>query len=374
MIPFNKPYLTGKETSYLTEAVKQGKISGNGHYTKLCQNYFTQQLENEKSLCTTSCTDALEMCAILTNIKPGDEVIMPTYTFVSTANAFILRGAKVVFVDSRKDHPGMDEELIEELITEKTKAIVVVHYAGVACDMDQVVKIAERNKLIVIEDAAQAIDSYYKGKALGSIGDLGTFSFHETKNIQCGEGGLLSINNPIYKERAEIIWEKGTNRSAFWRGEVDKYNWVDIGSSFLPSELNTSFLFAQLEKIEEIQYKRKNIWKKYFNGLKKLEDFDVVLPVIPTYATNNSHLFYLICNSLEERTALIDFLKKEGIMAVFHYICLHDSPYFLDKHDGREMPKAKKYENCLVRLPLWVNMTDEEVQYVIQKVLEFYKN
>ena len=286
------------------------------------------------------------MCAILTDIKPGDEVIMPTYTFVSTANAFILRGAKVVFVDSRKDHPGMDEELIEELITEKTKAIVVVHYAGVACDMDQVVKIAERNKLIVIEDAAQAIDSYYKGKALGSIGDLGTFSFHETKNIQCGEGGLLSINNPIYKERAEIIWEKGTNRSAFWRGEVDKYNWVDIGSSFLPSELNTSFLFAQLEKIEEIQYKRKNIWKKYFNGLKKLEDFDVVLPVIPTYATNNSHLFYLICNSLEERTALIDFLKKEGIMAVFHYICLHDSPYFLDKHDGREMPKAKKYENC----------------------------
>lgn len=374
MIPFNKPYLTGKETGYLTEAVNQGKISGNGHYTKLCQNHFTQQLENEQNLCTTSCTDALEMCAILTGIKPGDEVIMPTYTFVSTANAFILRGAKVVFVDSRKDHPGMDEELIEELITEKTKAIVVVHYAGVACDMEKVVKIAKRHKLIVIEDAAQAIDSFYKGKALGSIGDLGTFSFHETKNIQCGEGGLLTINNSLFKERAEIIWEKGTNRSAFWRGEVDKYNWVDIGSSFLPSELNTSFLFAQLEKIEEIQYKRKNIWKKYFNGLKKLEDFDVVLPVIPTYATNNAHLFYLICNSLEERTALIDFLKKEGIMAVFHYICLHDSPYFLDKHDGREMPKAKKYENCLVRLPLWVNMTDEEVQYVIQKVLEFYKN
>ena len=374
MIPFNKPYLTGKETSYLTEAVNQGKISGNGHYTKLCQNHFTQQLENEKNLCTTSCTDALEMCAILTDIKSGDEVIMPTYTFVSTANAFILRGAKVVFVDSRNDHPGMNEELIEKLITEKTKAIVVVHYAGVACDMNKVVKIAKRHKLIVIEDAAQAIDSYYKCKPLGSIGDLGAFSFHETKNIQCGEGGLLTVNNSLFKERAEIIWEKGTNRSAFWRGEVDKYNWVDIGSSFLPSELNTSFLFAQLEKIEEIQYKRKNIWKKYFNGLKKLEDFDVVLPVIPTYATNNAHLFYLICNSLEERTALIDFLKKEGIMAVFHYICLHDSPYFLDKHDGREMPNAKKYENCLVRLPLWVNMTDEEVQYVIQKVLEFYKN
>ena len=238
MIPFNRPYLTGKETSYLIEAVNLGKISGNGHYTKLCQNHFTQQLENEQNLCTTSCTDALEMCAILTDIKPGDEVIMPTYTFVSTANAFILRGAKVVFVDSRKDNPGMDEELIEELITEKTKAIVVVHYAGVACDMDKVVKIAKQHKLIVIEDAAQAIDSYYKGKALGSIGDLGTFSFHETKNIQCGEGGLLSINNATYKERAEIIWEKGTNRSAFWRGEVDKYNWVDIGSSFLPSEWN----------------------------------------------------------------------------------------------------------------------------------------
>ena len=372
MIPFNKPYITGKETSYLTEAVNHGKISGNGHYTKLCQNHFTQQLENEQNLCTTSCTDALEMCAILTDIKPSDEVIMPTYTFVSTANAFILRGAKVVFVDSRKDNPGMDEELIEELITEKTKAIVVVHYAGVACDMDKVVKIAKQHKLIVIEDAAQAIDSYYKGKALGSIGDLGTFSFHETKNIQCGEGGLLSINNATYKERAEIIWEKGTNRSAFWRGEVDKFNWVDIESSFLPSELNTSFLFAQLEEIEEIQKRRKHIWEEYFTGLKILGEKKVILPQIPNYATNNAHLFYIICNSPEERTALIDFLKKEGIMAVFHYICLHDSPYFIKKHDGREMPNAKKYENCLVRLPLWVNMTDNEVEYVIQKVLEFY--
>jgi dTDP-4-amino-4,6-dideoxygalactose transaminase len=372
MIPFNRPYITGKETSYLTEAVNKGKISGNGHYTKLCQNYFTQQLGNEQNLCTTSCTDALEMCAILTDIKPGDEVIMPTYTFVSTANAFILRGAKVVFVDSRKDHPGMDEELIKQLITEKTKAIVVVHYAGVACDMDKVVEIAKRHKLIVIEDAAQAIDSYYKGKALGSIGDMGCFSFHETKNIQCGEGGLLSINNAIYKERAEIIWEKGTNRSAFWRGEVDKYNWVDIGSSFLPSELNTSFLFAQLEEIEKIQNRRKQLWEKYYNGLKILEKKNIILSQIPNYATNNAHLFYLICNSLEERTSLIDFLKKEGVMAVFHYICLHDSPYFLDKHDGREMPNAKKYENCLVRLPLWVNMTEGQTSQVITNVLSFF--
>ena len=373
MIPFNKPYLTGKETSYLIEAVNKGKISGNGYYTKLCQNYFTQQLKNEQNLCTTSCTDALEMCAILTNINPGDEVIMPTYTFVSTANAFILRGAKVVFVDSRKDHPGMDEELIEELITEKTKAIVVVHYAGVACDMDKILTIAKKYNLLVIEDAAQAIDSYYKGKPLGSIGDMGCFSFHETKNIQCGEGGLLSINNAIYKERAEIIWEKGTNRSAFWRGEVDKYNWVDIGSSFLPSELNTSFLFAQLEKIKEIQDKRKNIWKKYFNGLKKLQNFNVILPKIPSYATNNAHLFYIICNSSEERTRLISFLKTQDIMAVFHYICLHDSPYYHDRHDGREMPHAKNFEECLVRLPLWVNISEKEVNFVIQKVLEFYK-
>jgi dTDP-4-amino-4,6-dideoxygalactose transaminase len=374
MIPFNKPYITGKETSYLTEAVNKGKISGNGHYTKLCQNHFTQQLKNEKNLCTTSCTDALEMCAILTDIKPGDEVIMPTYTFVSTANAFILRGAKVVFVDSRKDHPGMDEELIEELITEKTKAIVVVHYAGVACDMDKVVKIAKRHKLIVIEDAAQAIDSYYKGKALGSIGDLGTFSFHETKNIQCGEGGLLSINNSIYKERAEIIWEKGTNRSAFWRGEVDKYNWVDIGSSFLPSEINTAFLYAQLEELETIQNGRKNIWQQYFNGLNKLAELGIGLPIIPEFATNNAHMFYLLCRDGNERTNLIKHLKHNNINAVFHYICLHDSPFYTNKHDGRGMLNAKKYEECLVRLPLWVGLSEIEINYICNTIHQFFNS
>ena len=373
MIPFNKPHITGKETNYLLKAVNKGKISGNGYYTKLCQNHFTQQLQNKQNLCTTSCTDALEMCAILIDIKPGDEVIMPTYTFVSTANAVIVRGAKVVFVDSREDHPGMDEELIEELITEKTKAIVVVHYAGVACDMDKVVKIAKRRKLIVIEDAAQAIDSYYKGKALGSIGDLGTFSFHETKNIQCGEGGLLSINNAIYKERAEIIWEKGTNRSAFWRGEVDKYKWVDIGSSFLPSELNTSFLFAQLEKIEEIQTKRKFIWENYFNGLSKLKNIGIQIPYIPDYATNNAHMFYLVCETQEQRNSLIQHLKNNNIMSVFHYVCLHDSPYYKNKHDKREFKKAKKYENCLIRLPFWVDLSEKDIDYVIKIVLEFFK-
>jgi dTDP-4-amino-4,6-dideoxygalactose transaminase len=374
MILFNKPYLTGNENHYLTKAVSTGKISGNGYFTKLCQKYFDDKFENQLNLCTTSCTDALEMSAILANIQPGDEVIMPTFTFVSTANAFILRGANIVFADSRIDHPGIDEEQIEMLITKKTKAVVVVHYAGVACDMDKVLKIAEKYNLLVIEDAAQAIDSYYKGKPLGSIGDLGTFSFHETKNIQCGEGGLLSVNNSLFKERAEIIWEKGTNRSAFWRGEVDKYKWIDLGSSFLPSELNTSFLFAQLEKIEEIQFKRKNIWNQYFNGLKKLENLNIVLPKIPTYATNNAHLFYIICRSLRERTRLISFLKTHDVMAVFHYVSLHDSPYFFEKHDGRPLPISKTYENCLLRLPLWVNMKDSQVNYIIEKVLEFYKN
>lgn len=374
MIPFNKPYLTGNENHYLTKAVSMGKISGNGYFTKLCQKYFDDKFENQLNLCTTSCTDALEMSAILANIQPGDEVIMPTFTFVSTANAFILRGANIVFADSRIDHPGIDEEQIEMLVTKKTKAVVVVHYAGVACNMDKVLKIAEKYNLLVIEDAAQAVDSYYKGKPLGSIGDFGTFSFHETKNIQCGEGGLLSVNNSLFKERAEIIWEKGTNRSAFWRGEVDKYKWIDLGSSFLPSELNTSFLFAQLEKIEEIQFKRKNIWNQYYNGLKKLENLNIVLPKIPTYATNNAHLFYIICRSLRERTRLISFLKTHDVMAVFHYVSLHDSPYFFEKHDGRALPSSKRYENCLLRLPLWVDMNDGQINYVVEKVLEFYKN
>jgi dTDP-4-amino-4,6-dideoxygalactose transaminase len=314
------------------------------------------------------------MTAILSNIQAGDEVIMPTYTFVSTANAFILRGAKVVFVDSREDHPGMDEDKIEEVITEKTKAIVPVHYAGVACDMDKILAIAKKYNLLVIEDAAQAIDSFYKGKPLGSIGDMGCFSFHETKNIQCGEGGLLAINNSKYMERAEIIWEKGTNRSAFWRGEVDKYNWVDIGSSFLPSEITAAFLYAQLEELETIQNKRKAIWDNYFASLNKLTEIGVGLPSIPKYATNNAHMFYLVCRSKDERIQLIEHLKKNNINAVFHYICLHDSPYYKNKHDGRKMPNAKNYEVCLVRLPLWVDISEKEVNFVIQKVLEFYKH
>lgn len=373
MIPFNKPYLSRKEISCIKDAVVSLKISGNGIYTKKCHKKFKSLLKNQHNLLTTSCTDALEMTAILSNIRPGDEIIMPTYTFVSTANAFILRGAKIIFVDSRDDHPGMDEEKIEEVINEKTIAIVPVHYAGVACDMDKILALAKKYNLIIIEDAAQAIDSFYKRIPLGSIGDLGCFSFHETKNIQCGEGGLLAINNSKFLERAEIIWEKGTNRSAFWRGEVDKYNWVDIGSSYLPSEITAAFLYAQLDELENIQNKRKVIWNQYNDSLKSLKDIGVGLPNLPKYATNNAHMFYLVCRSQDERTQLIEHLKQNNINAVFHYICLHDSPYYQDKHDGREMPNAKKYENCLIRLPLWVNMSKKQVNYVIQKVLEFYK-
>ena len=373
MISFNKPFLTGKETSYLREAVKMGKISGNGEFSKKCQHFLANNLKSKKTLLTTSCTDALEMTAILANIQPGDEVIMPTYTFVSTANAFILRGAIIRFVDSREDHPGMDEDRIEEVINEKTKVIVPVHYAGVACDMDKILKIAKKYNLLVIEDAAQGIDSFYKGKPLGSIGDMGCFSFHETKNIQCGEGGLLAINISKFSERAEIIWEKGTNRSAFWRGEVDKYNWVDIGSSYLPSEITAAFLYAQLEELENIQNKRKAIWDNYFASLNKLTEIGVGLPSIPKYATNNAHMFYLVCRTSNERTQLIEHLKQNNINAVFHYICLHDSPYYHEKHDGREMPNAKLYEECLIRLPLWVELKEEEINFICKKVLDFFK-
>ena len=372
MIPFNKPYLTGKEINFIKDAVERGKISGNGYYTKKCDSFFKKYLNNSLNLCTTSCTDALEMSAILANIKEGDEIIMPTFTFVSTANAFMLRGAKIRFVDSRNDHPGMDEEKIEEVINEKTRAIVPVHYAGVSCDMDKILALAKKYNLLVIEDAAQAIDSYYKQKPLGSIGDVGCFSFHETKNIQCGEGGLLAINNEKFSKRAEIIWEKGTNRSAFWRGEVDKYNWVDIGSSFLPSELNTAFLHAQLTELNRIQSKRKEIWNLYNEKLKIIRKIGVGFPVIPNYGSNNAHMFYLLCRSNIERTKLIKNLKKNNIHSVFHYVCLHDSPYFKEKHDKREMPNAKRFEDCLVRLPLWIDIKENEVKYIIEKILIFF--
>lgn len=373
MIPFNKPYLTGKETQYIEDAVKSGKISGNGKYTQMCQAFFEKNLNIKKSLLTTSCTDALEMAAILINIKEGDEVIMPSYTFVSTSNAFVLRGAKIVFADSYADNPNMDADKIEALITSKTKAIVPVHYAGIACDMDKIMSLASKYKLFVVEDAAQAIDSYYTGKdgytkSLGSIGHLAAFSFHETKNIISGEGGMLAINDEQFIERAEIIWEKGTNRSAFFRGEVDKYGWVDIGSSFLPSEIIAAFLWAQLENLENIQKVRKQHWETYYSKLHIWADNNgIKLPIIPSYATNNAHMFFITCKSIEQRSQLIKRLKESDIHPVFHYISLHSSPYYMDKHDGRELMQSDNFTNTLVRLPMFYEL---DVQTVINQILK----
>ena len=373
MIPFNKPYASGKEYDYLKDAVLSGKISGNGKYTRLCHDYFQTKYHFKKTLLTSSCTDALEMCAILQNIEEGDEVIMPSYTFVSTSNAYILRGAKIVFADSEELHPNIDVSKIESLITPRTKAICVVHYAGNACDMDTVMALAQKYNLSVAEDAAQAIDSFYKGKPLGSIGDVAAFSFHETKNIISGEGGMLTVNNENLIPRSEIIWEKGTNRSAFFRGEIDKYGWVDMGSSFLPSELQAAYLFAQLEEMENIQNRRKTIWNSYFEGLKSLENAGKVkLPFIPSYATNNAHMFYLVCNTLEERSALIAHLKKDDILAVFHYLSLHDSPFYKQKHDGRHLPNSDRFSNTLLRLPLFYELTDADVAKIVNSIVQFY--
>lgn len=367
MIPFNKPYLTGKELVYIEDAVKKGKISGNGYYTQLCHRFIENKYGFAKCLLTTSCTDALEMAAILINIKEGDEVIMPSYTFVSTANAFVLRGAKIIFADSRKDHPGIDEDAIEALITPKTKAIVPVHYAGVACDMDKIMDLAHQYNLYVIEDAAQAIDSFYTGKdgvrrALGSIGHLAAFSFHETKNIISGEGGMLAINDAQFAERAEIIWEKGTNRSAFFRGEVDKYGWVDVGSSFLPSEIIAAFLWAQLENLDYIQQVRKNHWEQYNTALQNWPLVnEIQLPVIPAYATNNGHMFYLVCKNTQQRTAIIDKLKDKGILSVFHYISLHSSTFHKDSYTGKPLPESDRYSDCVLRLPMYFELDVEEI-------------
>jgi dTDP-4-amino-4,6-dideoxygalactose transaminase len=370
MIPFNKPYLTGKETQYIHDAVNTGKISGNGKYTKMCQSFFEEQFGFKKCLLTTSCTDALEMAAILINIEPGDEVIMPSYTFVSTANAFILRGAHIVFADSGTYNPNIDANKLEELITDKTKAIVAVHYAGVACDMDSIMALAKKHNLFVIEDAAQAIDSYYTGKdgvkrALGSIGHLAAFSFHETKNIISGEGGMLVLNDLQFADRADIIWEKGTNRSAFFRGEIDKYGWVDIGSSYLPSEIIAAFLWAQLENIEDIQTRRTAHWLFYFENLKSWADNNgVSLPDIPAYATNNAHMFYIVCKSLEQRTAIIEKLKENKILSVFHYTSLHESVYYKPKHDGRVLAQTQRYTDRLLRLPMFYELKPNDLTLI----------
>jgi len=376
MIVFNRPPFTGNEERYLLQSMKSLKLSGDGEFTKRCHKWFEKRLDCQKALLTTSCTHALEMSAILIDIQPGDEVIMPSYTFVSTANAFALRGAKIVFVDVRKDTMNIDEKLIEDAITDKTKAIVPVHYAGVACEMDTIMDIANRHNLYVIEDAAQGMMSTYKGKPLGTIGHLGTYSFHETKNYTSGgEGGLLIINDDKFDLKAEIIREKGTNRSQFFRGMVDKYSWVDIGSSYLMNDLSAAFLWGQLERADEVNKKRLDIWQKYYNGLKELEEGGFIeLPTIPKECEHNGHMFYIKVKDLDERSALIQHLYYNGIQAVFHYIPLHSSPAGkkFGKFHNQDIYTTKESER-LLRLPIYYNLKDEDVELTIEKVKDFYK-
>ncbi|MBO4518579.1 MAG: dTDP-4-amino-4,6-dideoxygalactose transaminase [Paludibacteraceae bacterium] len=383
MINFNQPHLTGKEAHYMYEAVFAGKLSGNGKFTKACQAWFEQRYGFRKCLLTTSGTDALEMCAMLCNLKPGDEVIVPSYTFVSTALAFLREGAKVVFADSMQRNPNIDAETLEALITPRTKVIVPVHYAGVACDMDAIMEVAKKHNLLVVEDAAQAIDSYYKSPItnhqspmpLGSIGHLAAFSFHETKNITAGgEGGLLVINDERFVRRAEIIWEKGTNRAEFFRGEVNKYGWVDMGSSFLPSEVNAAFLWAQVENIDDIQAKRKALWDRYYERLKPLaEQGKFTLPDIPEYASNNAHMFYIVLPNLDTRSELLKYLKTNGVGAVFHYLSLHSSEYYKSRHDGRDLPQCDRYADCLVRLPLFYDLSLDTVNEICDLISTYYR-
>lgn len=368
-IPFNKPFLTGNETAYIEEAVKSGRISGNGIFTKKCHDYFEKKYGFKKCLLTTSCTDALEMAALLLDIKPGDEVIMPSYTFVSTANPFLLRGAKIVFADSHPNHPGLDEEKLEALITPNTKVIVPVYYAGFAADMKKIMDLALKYNLFVVEDAAQAIDNYFvngaEKKYLGGIGHLAAFSFHETKNIISGEGGMLVINDPALIKRAEIIWEKGTNRSSFFRGEINKYGWVDLGSSFLPSEIISAFLWAQLEQLEPLQQNRIKLWNAYYNCLQQWASSNGIgLPYQPVYSGNNAHIFYLILKSLDQRDQIISRLKVAGILAVFHYQSLHKSEFFNHLYHGADLIHADRYSDCLLRLPLYQELTLDQIETI----------
>jgi len=370
-IPFNKPYMTGKELYYIAEAHFNGVLAGDGVFTKQCNAWLEQRTGAKKALLTHSCTAALEMAAILADIQPGDEVIMPSYTFVSTANAFVLRGGIPVFVDIRADTLNIDEALIEAAITPRTKAIVPVHYAGVSCEMDTIMDIANRHNLLVIEDAAQGIMSTYKGRALGTIGHMGCYSFHETKNIISGEGGALLINDELFVERAEIIREKGTNRSSFFRGQIDKYTWVDIGSSYLPGEIIAAFLWAQMEEAEAITQKRLGIWQQYHDALAPLEGSGRVRrPSIPADCQHNAHMYYILLETLEKRTQLIQELKKIGVNAVFHYVPLHSSPagYGFGRVD-ETMKNTEHLSECLLRLPLWVGMKSQEVAKVVNGLL-----
>lgn len=374
-IPLNKPFLTGKETEYIQQAVLSGRIAGDGIFTQRCHQFFKDRFGFKQNLLTTSCSDALELAALTLDIQEGDEVILPTYTFVSTANAFILRGAKLVFADSGAHHPNIDAALLPQLITPRTKAIVVVHYAGMACAMDEILAIAALHNIYVVEDAAQAINSFYKvNKPLGSLGTLATFSFHETKNIISGEGGMLVVNNADFMSRAEIIREKGTNRSAFFRDEVSRYEWLAAGSSFLPSDIIAAFLYAQLEQLDSIHQIRVKLWMRYMELLQPLANQNYYsLPSIPDHATVNGNIFYLLCKNREERDALIAYLRGLGIYAAFHYLCLHSSPYFIDKHDRRILKNAKRFEDTLIRLPLYLTLTVQEQDYICNCIATFYK-
>ncbi len=373
MIDFNRPAFLGKETDYIKEAVENRKLCGDGMFTKKCSRWMNEELKTKYSLLTTSCTHALEMASYLCDIKPGDEVIMPSYTFVSTADAFVLRGAKIVFVDIRPDTMNIDEKLIEAAVTEKTKAIVPVHYAGVACEMDTILNIADKYNLKVVEDAAQGVHAFYKGRALGTIGDFGCYSFHETKNYIMGEGGALLFQKDEYLEKAEILREKGTDRSKFFRGQVDKYTWVDFGSSYLPSELNAAYLYAQLEQADKIDEKRMSIWNFYNKELEVLDKAGYIdRPTVPEYAKHNAHMFYIKVKDLAQRTRLISYLKERDICAVFHYIPLHSATAGMKfgRFNGEDVYTTKESER-IMRLPMYYSLSLEDAKKVTEAILEF---
>jgi dTDP-4-amino-4,6-dideoxygalactose transaminase len=375
MIPFNKIHLTGKELNNIADTLEKGKIGGDGFYTKACESFFEKKYNFKKALLTPSCTAALEMTALLINIQPGDEVILPSYNFVSMANAFILRGAKLVFADSGKDNPNIDIKQIESLLTPATKAILIIHYGGIACDIAGIKKLADKHKVYLIEDAAQAIDSYYKGKPLGSFGHLATFSFHETKNITCGEGGMLVINDKKFIKRAEIIREKGTNRLSFIRNEIAKYSWVDVGSSYLASDISAAFLYAQLSELENIQAKRIQLWNQYYQGFEQLAAKGLIkLPSIPNGAVQNGHVFYIICVSKQIREAYIKHMALNNVQAQFHYVCLHNSPFYKHLHGKRVLPMARSYQNKLVRLPLFYDLEEKDIKEIIALTCNFFNN
>lgn len=372
MIPFNKPCISGNEMNYISDAIQRGKISGNGYYTEKCQTIFENKFGFNKVLLTHSCTDALEMAAILLNIVPGDEVIMSTYTYVSTANAFVLRGAKIIFADTEKDTPNIDTANLAQLITKNTKAIVVTHYGGIAANMQAILELAAAHRLFIVEDAAAAIGSYYNGLPVGSIGHLATFSFHETKNVQCGEGGMLVINDERFISRAEIIWEKGTNRAAFSRKEVNRYQWLDIGSSFSPSELNAAFLYGQLENFDDLLSARAKQWETYYSNLSELAPKAFRFIKIPDYAGQNHHVFAILTIFGDARENLSKHLLEAGILAVSHYQCLHKSPYYDKQYVGPELPNSIAFEENLLRLPIYPDLKLDEIITICDRIKTFF--